>query len=120
MKRNFLAAVLTALGLSAVWSAGPARAQYPPDCPPNGVGPAPFAGASYAFVPPGYVANSLYQSYYLPSYTSYYNPGYSASPEGPVYHRDYYPNPGPYYYTPGYSYTPGYYSYYYTPGYFRY
>jgi hypothetical protein len=68
--------------------------------------PAPvvYSGGSYAFSGPSFVAGSAY------------GPNYVA----PNFNTQRYPNPGPYWYTAGGAYTPGYYSYYYTPGYFRY
>jgi hypothetical protein len=81
----------------------------------------PFVGANYSLYAPGnpYVT---YGSYYqgpvspFPYVRNYTGPGFGGRvPTDPRY-----PNPGPYYYTPGYAYTPGYYSYYYTPGFYRY
>jgi len=98
---------------------GPMRISYyqaPPVAPPLPFAAAqPFTGNRYAFFTPYTVGVPRYPTFGVPRY-----PVRSFSAGGIGLPRSVYYQPGPYFYTPGRAFTPGYYSYYYTPGYFRY
>jgi hypothetical protein len=93
--------------------------------PPQPAG-TPFVGASYGFIPPSYKSGNYgpTTNYYYTAPPTYIQPPYTPMTTSYYYpsgnYRQSYANPGPYYYTAGGSWSPGYYSYYYTPGYFRY